>query len=42
LNQSNKIVKNLKEELILLEPQQIEGNKIDKALIVVLDERRKL
>ena len=42
LDEANEIVKNLKEELILLEPQQIEGKKNVEALIVVLDEKKKI
>ena len=42
LDEANEIVKNLKEELVLLEPQQIEGKKNVEALIVVLEEKKKI
>ena len=42
LDEANEIVKSLKESLIKLEPQQIEGKKNVEALIVVLEEKKKI
>ena len=42
LNEANEIVKSLKEELVLLEPQQIQRKKDVDAMIVVLEEKKKV
>jgi len=42
LNEANEIVKKLKEDLIILEPQQVEGKKNVEAMIVVLEEKKKV
>ena len=39
---ANEIVKSLKEELVLLEPQQIQRKKDVDAMIVVLEEKKKV
>ena len=42
LNEANEIVKQLKEDLIILEPQQIEGKKNVEEMIVVLEDKKKI